>query len=85
MIKKEVEISILLALILCVDEQVYILKDQHKMNVKNKFNKLLNVSKKYEKEVQKSMELTGDYGIESVKEALMDSITEAKRIAYENS
>jgi len=85
MIKKEVEISILLALILCVDEQVYILKDQHKMNVKNKFNKLLNVSKKYEKEVQKSMELTGDYGIESVKEALMDSITEAKRIAYEDS
>jgi len=85
MIKKEVEISILLALILCVDEQVYILKDQHKMNVKDKFNKLLNVSKKYEKEVQKSMELTGDYGIESVKEALMDSITEAKRIAYENS
>jgi len=85
MIKKEVEISILLALILCVDEQVYILKDQHKMNVKDKFNKLLNVSKKYEKEVQKSMELTGDYGIESVKEALMDSITEAKRIAYEDS
>lgn len=84
MINKEVEISILLALILCVDEQVYILKDQHKMNVKNKFNKLLNVSKKYEKEVQKSMELTGDYGIESVKEALMDSITEAKRIAYES-
>ena len=84
MIKKEVEISILLALILCVDEQVYILKDQHKMNVKDKFNKLLNVSKKYEKEVQKSMELTGDYGIESVKEALMDSITEAKRIAYES-
>ena len=38
MINKEVEISILLALVLCVDEQIYILKDQHKLNVKNKFN-----------------------------------------------
>lgn len=84
MINKEVEISILLALVLCVDEQIYILKDQHKFNVKNKFNKLLKVSKKYENEVRKSMELSGEYGIEAVYDALMDSISEAKDKAYEN-
>ena len=40
------------------------------------------MSKKYENEVRKSMELSGDYGIEAVYDALMDSISEAKDKAY---
>jgi len=84
MINKEVEISILLALVLCLDEQIHILKGQHKMNLKMHFNKLLKVSAKYEKEVKKSMEISGEYGIEAVYNALMDSISEAKNKAYES-
>ena len=44
----------------------------------------MKVSKKYENEVRKSMELSGEYGIEAVYDALMDSISEAKDKAYEN-
>jgi hypothetical protein len=83
MINKDVEISILLALVLCLDEQIHILKDQHKLDLKRKFNKLLKVSNQYEKEVKKSMEISGEYGIEAVYEALMDSISDAKNKAYE--
>ena len=83
MINKEVEISILLALVLCLDEQIHVLKDQHNLNLKRKFNKLLKVSGQYEKEVIKSMEISGEYGIEAVYDALMDSISEAKKMAYE--
>ena len=84
MINKEVEISILLALVLCLDEQIHVLKDQHKLDLKRKFNKLLRTSKQYESEIKKSMEISGEYGIEAIYEALMDSISEAKNKAYED-
>ena len=59
-IKQEIEVVILLALVKCVSEQCAILKDQHKMNVKQKFNRLLKAAKVYENEIDVVMEETGE-------------------------
>tara|TARA_R110000744_G_scaffold314109_2_gene421173 strand:- start:512 stop:775 length:264 start_codon:yes stop_codon:yes gene_type:complete len=82
-IKQEIEVVILLALVKCVSEQCAILKDQHKMNVKQKFNRLLKAAKVYENEIDVVMEETGDFNIENVYDTIMESINESKTIVYE--
>ena len=62
-IKREIEVVVLLALVKCVSEQCAVLKDQHSMNVKQKFNRLLKAAKMYEREIDFVMETTGDFNI----------------------
>jgi|ETNvirnome_6_100_1030635.scaffolds.fasta_scaffold84281_2 hypothetical protein len=82
-IKKEIESVILLALIKCVSEQCYILNHQHKMQVKQKFNRLFKAAKQYEKEIDLIMESTGDFGVESVYDTIMETINDSKTKVYE--
>jgi|TARA_R110002012_G_C11201883_1_gene559989 hypothetical protein len=82
-IKKEIESVILLALIKCVSEQCYILNHQHKMQVKQKFNRLFKAAKQYEKEIDLIMESTGDFGVESVYDTMMETINDSKTKVYE--
>ena len=49
-VKKEIEIVMLLAMVKCVSEQCDILRDQHKHQAKQKFNRMFNVVKNYEQE-----------------------------------
>ena len=83
-IKKEIESVILLALIKCVSEQCYILNHQHKMQVKQKFNRLFKAAKQYEKEIDLIMESTGDFGVESVYDTMMETINDSKTKVYEH-
>lgn len=82
-VKAEIEATILLALVKCVSEQCAILKDQHNQNVKQKFNRLLGAAKQYEKEIDDIMQNTGDYSIENVYDAIMETINDSKTIVYE--
>ncbi len=82
-IKKEIESVILLALVKCVSEQCYILNHQHKMQVKQKFNRLFKAAKQYEKEIDLIMESTGDFGVESVYDTIMETINDSKTKVYE--
>ena len=82
-VKAEIEATILLALVKCVSEQCAVLKDQHKQNVKQKFNRLLSAARQYEKEIDVIMKQTGDFNIESVYDTLMETINDSKTIVYE--
>tara|TARA_R110002049_G_scaffold39139_1_gene120777 strand:+ start:89 stop:361 length:273 start_codon:yes stop_codon:yes gene_type:complete len=82
-VKKEIESVILLALVKCVSEQCSILKDQHKLNVKRKFNKLLSTARAYEREIDNVMEQTGDFGVETVYDTIMETINESKEKVYD--
>lgn len=82
-IKREIEVVVLLALVKCVSEQCAVLKDQHSMNVKQKFNRLLKAARVYEKEIDVIMESTGDFNIENVYDTIMETINESKTIVYE--
>jgi len=82
-IKREVEVIVLLALVKCVSEQCSVLKDQHSMNVKQKFNRLMKAARNYEKEIDVIMEQTGDFNIENVYDTIMETINESKTIVYE--
>ena len=73
----------MLALIKCVSEQCYILNHQHKMQVKQKFNRLFKAAKQYEKEIDLIMESTGDFGVESVYDTMMETINDSKPKVYE--
>lgn len=82
-IKREIEIIVLLALVKCVSEQCAVLKDQHSMNVKQKFNRLIKAARNYEKEIDLIMETTGDFNIENVYDTIMETINDSKTIVYE--
>lgn len=82
-IKREVEVIVLLALVKCVSEQCSVLKDQHSMNVKQKFNRLIKAARNYEKEIDLIMDQTGDFNIENVYDTIMETINESKTIVYE--
>ena len=82
-IKREIEVIVLLALVKCVSEQCSVLKDQHSMNVKQKFNRLMKAARNYEKEIDVIMEQTGDFNIENVYDTIMETINESKTIVYE--
>ena len=82
-IKKEIEVTILLALVKCVSEQCYMLNEQHKLQVKQKFNRLFKAAKQYELEIDKIMEQTDDFNIELIYDTLMETINESKAKVYE--
>lgn len=83
-IRKNMDINVALALVKCLTEQLAGMQWQHSYQVKQKFNKLLKVARQYEKEIDKSMELSNDDNIENIYDAFMESIVEAKEIAINN-
>ena len=75
-VKKEIEIVMLLAMVKCVSEQCDILRDQQK------FNRMFNVVKNYEQEINKAMFVSNDYTIDIVFDTLMDAIVDSKDVLY---
>ena len=79
--RKIMDINVALALVKCLTEQLAGMQWQHSHQVKQKFNKLLNVAKQYEREIEKSMEESQDETIETIYDAFMESIIDSKEIA----
>jgi len=81
-VKKEIEIVMLLAMVKCVSEQCDILREQHKHQAKQKFNRMFNCVKNYEHEINKAMFVSNDYTIDIVFDTLMDAIGDSKDVLY---
>ena len=47
------------------------------------FNKLLSTARAYEREIDNVMEQTGDFGVETVYDTIMETINESKEKVYE--
>ena len=77
-VRKQMDINITLALVKCLSEQIHGMQWDYKQQVKQKFNKLLKVARIYEREIDKSMEITNDESIENIYDAFMESIIESK-------
>jgi len=72
------DINITLALFKCFTEHLHSLKGTNARNVKQKFNRLLKVSRQYEQEIDKSMEVTGDHTPELIYDSIMDYVLEGR-------
>tara|TARA_R110001632_G_scaffold101485_4_gene209163 strand:+ start:2026 stop:2337 length:312 start_codon:yes stop_codon:yes gene_type:complete len=83
-IRKNMDINVTLALVKCLTEQLAGMQWDYSHQVKQKFNRFLKVARVYEKEIDKSMELSNDDNIENIYDAFMESIVEAKEIAINN-
>lgn len=83
--KKEImDINILLAIFKCFSEQLHSNQGRHTGILKMKYNRVLKVVRQYEKEIDKSMLLTGDNSIEEIYDTLMDTIMESRDIVMDN-
>ena len=71
------ELNLLIATFRCFNEQLYNLKGSHSGIVKLKFNRLLKVANKYEKEIVKWTE--GSEQLEIIYDNLMDVIVTVKK------
>jgi Fe-S cluster assembly scaffold protein SufB len=74
--EQQIDLTLLLATFRAFNEQLYNLKGTHSQVVKLKFNRLLKVSRQYEKEIIKWMD--GSDELEAVYDALMDVLIEVK-------
>jgi len=74
--EQQIDITMLMATMRAFNEQLYLLKGAHSGIVKKKFNRLVSVSKQYEKEL---VELTDNSeSLEGVYDCLMDVIVDVK-------
>jgi len=76
------DISILIALFRCFNEQLYNLKGAHAGIVKMKFNRLLKLSSQYEKEIAQEMNTEE---MEAVYDQLMDIVVEIKQVVLKQT
>ena len=76
------DISILIALFRCFNEQLYNLKGTHAGIVKMKFNRLLKLSSQYEKEIAQDMNTEE---MEAVYDQLMDIVVEVKEVVLKRT
>ncbi len=76
------DISILIALFRCFNEQLYNLKGEHSGIVKMKFNRLLKLSSQYEKEIAQEMNTEE---MEAVYDQLMDIVVEVKEVVLKRT
>tara|TARA_R110000824_G_scaffold388232_1_gene583723 strand:- start:223 stop:519 length:297 start_codon:yes stop_codon:yes gene_type:complete len=83
-IRKAMDINVTLALVKCLSEQLHGMQWDYSQQIKQKFNRFLKVARVYEKEIDKSMQLSNDDSIENIYEAFMESIIDAKEIAIKN-
>tara|TARA_B110000240_G_C13284433_1_gene361500 strand:+ start:17 stop:292 length:276 start_codon:yes stop_codon:yes gene_type:complete len=72
------DINITLALFKCFTEHLHSLKGTNSRHIKQKFNRLIKVAMQYEKEIDKSMESTGDPTPELICDAIMDYVLEGR-------
>tara|TARA_R110000824_G_scaffold67836_3_gene175604 strand:+ start:8878 stop:9153 length:276 start_codon:yes stop_codon:yes gene_type:complete len=75
-IDQQVDLALLIATFRCFNEQLYSLKGIHSKTVKQKFNRLLKVARRYDDEISKQME--HDEKQEQIYDALMDIICDVK-------
>tara|TARA_R110000744_G_scaffold320603_2_gene426747 strand:+ start:626 stop:874 length:249 start_codon:yes stop_codon:yes gene_type:complete len=71
------EINLLLATFRCFNEQLYNIKGSHKGILKQKFNRLINVSRQYENEIVKMTNDSKD--IENIYDHLMEILILVKK------
>ena len=67
-------INLLLSLIKCVDEQMHLLKFEHKQQVKQKFNNMMRAAENYEKAVYKEVKGYDPEEVEYIYDNVMDCI-----------
>jgi|TARA_B110000967_G_C18744716_1_gene489607 hypothetical protein len=67
-------INLLLSLIKCVDEQMHLLKFEHKQHVKQKFNNMMQAAQAYEKAVYKEVKGYDPEEVEHIYDNVMDCI-----------
>jgi len=77
-VKKEIEIVMLLAMVKCVSEQCDILRDQHKHQAKQKFNRLIKIAKIYDDEIINNGNHEDD--VDVIYDKIMDIIIELKQL-----
>lgn len=82
-IVKIMDINIALGITKCLDEHLHTMQWQHSGIIKQKFGRLLRASKQYAREIDKSMEVTGDDSIEGIYEVLMEHIMDARQAAID--
>lgn len=74
--EQQIDITMIMATMRAFNEQLYLLKGAHSGIIKKKFNRLVNVSKQYEKEL---ITLTDNSeALENVYDCLMDVIVDVK-------
>ena len=74
--EQQIDITMIMATMRAFNEQLYLLKGAHSGIIKKKFNRLVNVSKQYEKEL---VTLTDNSeALENVYDCLMDVIVDVK-------
>ena len=79
--KEDIDIVMCVAIFRCFNEQLYNIKGTHSKSLKQKFNRLIRISKSYDDEIIKS----GDYedGVDVIYDKLMDIIIELKQLITE--
>ena len=81
--RKQLDVNVTLALVKCLSEQVHGMQWDYSGRLKQKFNRLLNVVRQYEKEIDVSVMEVGDESIEAIYDTFMESIIESKEIALQ--
>ena len=77
-------INLLLSLIKCVDEEMHLLKFEHKHQVKQKFNNLMQAAQAYEKAVYKEVKGYDLEEVEYIYDNVMDCILDITKNEEDN-
>tara|TARA_R110000803_G_scaffold97102_1_gene165247 strand:+ start:479 stop:736 length:258 start_codon:yes stop_codon:yes gene_type:complete len=75
--EQQIDITMIMATMRAFNEQLYMLKGVHSGVIKQKFNRLINVSGQYEKELLKLTD--NSEALEGVYDCLMDVIVDVKK------
>ena len=67
-------INLVLSLVKCLEEEMHLLKFEHKQEVKHKFNRLLRAAQQYEKCVYKNIKEYDPQKVEQTYDDVMDCI-----------
>lgn len=81
--EQSAEVNLMLATFKSFEEQLYNLKGVHKFTLKKYFNEMLNVAKRYERQIKKSEEDVNDKSIDGLYNIITESIYYIKDKAYE--